>query len=347
MRKTFLNLIILIALTLSFNTAFRGEPAKRVYSNTPEGNYEAFYQGIKNKYVFFNWDDTNFDSLYYAYKPLVTSETTDEELHDIFVNLLAPLKDGHRALFSSVCTWKPVNPYISTLNKKVVDKKYLRNKLVVEQEGKWLYSNIGKDITYIRSADFTTFPEKMDSVIAASKDKAGVIIDLRNNRGGRYEVFEKFSSYFTDVNAEIGFFRGKNGRGKYALGNFEPNSINPGLTDNKYTGKVMILTDRYTFSAGEITTLVLGKLEHVTVVGDTTSGAQGWMDAHAVDNPIGGFKLPNDWTVRIANWAFYDADKQVYEGRGYAPDVKVNVTSADVVSKKDKTLETAIELIKS
>lgn len=347
MRKTFLNLIILLALTLSFNTAFRGEPENRVYANTPEGNYEAFYHGIKNKYVFFNWDNTNFDSLYYAYKPLVNSQTTDQELHDIFVELMSPLRDGHRALFSSVCTWKPVNGHLSTLNKEKVNKQYLRNKFVTEQDGRWLYSSIGKDITYIRSADFTTFPEKMDSVIAASAKKKAVIIDLRNNRGGRYEVFEKFCAYFTDVNVPIGFFRGKNGRGKYALGNLEPNSINHELTDKKFTGKVMILTDRYTFSAGEITTLVLGKLGHVTVVGDTTSGAQGWLDAHAVDNPIGGFKLPNDWTVRIANWAFYDADKKVYEGVGYAPDVKVEVGSADVVKKEDKTLEKAIELIRS
>jgi hypothetical protein len=61
----------------------------------PEKNFEALWKTFHNRYPFFELRKVDWKRQYDIYGPMVTSETTDDELFDIFCQMLDPLDDGH------------------------------------------------------------------------------------------------------------------------------------------------------------------------------------------------------------------------------------------------------------
>jgi transcriptional regulator with XRE-family HTH domain len=79
------------------------------------------------------------------------------------------------------------------------------------------------------------------------------------------------------------------------------------------------------------------RLDHVTIIGDTTSGAFSDMIAR---------ELPNGWvyTISIGDWR--DHNGISYEGIGFPPDIVIQNKAEDIASGYDKVLERAIHELK-
>ena len=98
----------------------------------------------------------------------------------------------------------------------------------------------------------------------------------------------------------------------------------------------MVLTDRYTISAGERAVMAFRALPQVTIVGDTTNGATSTMI---------GRELANGWNYSIATQKVKLFDNQSYEGIGIAPDIRVINSLSDLANGKDAALEKALEVL--
>src|SRR5262245_66518435 len=61
----------------------------------PEKNFEELWKAFHNRYPFFKLRKVDWKKQYDTYRLRVTSETSDDELFDIFCCMLDPLDDGH------------------------------------------------------------------------------------------------------------------------------------------------------------------------------------------------------------------------------------------------------------
>ena len=66
----------------------------------PEKNFEELWKTFHNRYPFFELRNVDWKKQYNTYRSKVTRETSDDELFDIFCQMLAPLHDGHVELIA-------------------------------------------------------------------------------------------------------------------------------------------------------------------------------------------------------------------------------------------------------
>ena len=71
------------------------DDSQRPMTSDPEKNFEALWKTFHNRYPFFELRNVDWNKQYEIYRPLVTSETSDEELFDVLRRMLDPLDDGH------------------------------------------------------------------------------------------------------------------------------------------------------------------------------------------------------------------------------------------------------------
>ena len=68
----------------------------------PEKNFEALWKTFYKRYPFFDLRKVDWKKQYATFRPKVTKDTTDDELFDIFCQMLDPLNDGHVELEAKV-----------------------------------------------------------------------------------------------------------------------------------------------------------------------------------------------------------------------------------------------------
>ena len=68
----------------------------------PETNFEELWKTFHHRYPFFALRNVDWAMQYATYRPKVTKKTSDDELFDIFSQMLAPLNDGHVELTAKV-----------------------------------------------------------------------------------------------------------------------------------------------------------------------------------------------------------------------------------------------------
>jgi hypothetical protein len=61
----------------------------------PEFNFEKLWETFQHRYPFFELRNVDWKKQYEIYRLRVSSLTTDDELFDIFCEMLDPLDDGH------------------------------------------------------------------------------------------------------------------------------------------------------------------------------------------------------------------------------------------------------------
>jgi len=65
------------------------------YVFNPEQDFEIFWQNYKDYYAFFHLENVNWDETYQTFVTQVTATTSQEELFEVFAQMIAPLKDFH------------------------------------------------------------------------------------------------------------------------------------------------------------------------------------------------------------------------------------------------------------
>lgn len=342
--------LLLLALLFSACEKALIEPTK---SSSAEKNFEIFWNDINNTYPFFSYDHVDWQAVYNSNRPLVNASTTDDELFEIFKNMLRPLLDGHISLKKpNGETWANERhyQYSSNFSFSLVRIKYLSNKVnyvtapdysdKTKTDTVIRYGFINSNILYFNVETFlTSLPirDTLRNIVKRNPQLIGVIMDMRSNGGGILSSAQKLASYFTGTSQLYGYLKNKTGP---LDNNFSDNyglyTQNDGL--GSFGAKPMaILTNRYDFSATEHFVMATRDLTNVTTIGDTTGGAF---------SPIIQRTLPNGIQYTVVSSITTDKQNRVFEKTGLAPEIYKQLTNLDFLAGKDPLVDAAVNKIK-
>jgi carboxyl-terminal processing protease len=196
---------------------------------------------------------------------------------------------------------------------------------------------------YIRFDGFQEQVEKeLKETLEKYRDAPGVIIDLRQNPGGRADVLADVAAEFLNEKTVIAQFQTRKdissqettGEAK-ALRKMQTGAAGRQL----YAGPVVILTDEYTGSSAEIFSGGLQEIGRAKVVGTQTCGC--------VIGIANNQKMKGGGVLEISEVLFFTPKGRKLEGEGVVPDSVVRPTLADLQQQRDVVLERAEEILKS
>ena len=250
------------------------------------------------------------------------------ELRDGHVNLIAPFN-------TSIYPVHQRGP--ENINYRLLEDHYLSRPFFIT--GPFIHSFIDSGrVGYIQFRAFTgtVDQEQLNYMLSKYRHTRGLILDIRGNGGGAAFDIYKIMNRFVEKRTKIFTTRDKSGPG--------PNDFSAGLesflepySGLRYAGKVAVLCDRGTYSAGSYTSLATKALENVTLIGDTTGGGLGM--------PNGG-QLPNGWTYRFSVTQTLDLEGNNWED-GVPPDKYVVLKAEDIQNGKDTVIEEALKVLKA
>jgi len=340
MKKIYVPLFVFLAVFLfSCGDVLVSPPG----SNKNMEDFEAAWKRVDAVYPYLEFKKINWDSLYTVYRAR-TETARGDEFYLVLRDMLSELKDGH--VFYQTDGGGEVYPYYPERYFKdrhayspFVVRKYFDKELRISESKSVEYGIIPGNVGYAFLSDFHEdyLINEFPAVLEYLKDTKGLIIDVRQKRGGSYGNVEAVVSRFITAPLERPDFSvlGE----QWDLPPFQPQG------PFTYTNPVVVLINGSTFSAGELCTEILKQLPNVTAVGDTTGGGS----AGGVSDPPEArteYYLPSGKMIDIGTVDNRRYDGQPWEWLGIPPDIRVVQTAADINRGRDKQLEYAIDMLK-
>lgn len=332
--------IVYIALSglLIFNSCIRED----ISGNTPEDNFEALWKIIDEQYCFLDYKNQEYgldwNEVHERYARRITSDMTWENLFEVLSDMVNELRDGHVNLSSSLATsqyreWFDSYPrnFSDSIQSIYLGKDYTNSSGLT-------YSILENNIGYIYCSSFSNGigDGNLDQTLNKLAICDGLIIDVRNNGGGNLTTAQKLAARFTNEKMLVGYMCHKTGPGHSDLSEPKPVYIEP--SDGiRWQKKVVVLTNRRSYSATNDFVNSMNQFPNVTIVGDKTGGGSGL--------PFSS-EIPNGWSIRFSASPMFDPEMNQLEF-GIDPDVKVDMTSEDVQRGKDTIIETACKILKN
>ncbi len=184
-----------------------------------------------------------------------------------------------------------------------------------------------EDIGYVRFNSFhPALTDRIINAIRESNDGAGLIIDLRGNSGGDFNVRRAIAEQLIQERSLVWRYANRNGVDDIFL---EP------ATD-AYGGPVVFIVDELSASSAEELSGAMQALGRARVVGTRTAGLVLVAGVSRLD--IGATLVYPRAETRFI-------DGSVPEGRGIAPDIEVPYDKSTLRRGIDAQLEAAIRLI--
>ncbi|MGB5556083.1 MAG: S41 family peptidase [Flavobacteriaceae bacterium] len=331
MMKT-LKLLILIALPI-FTSCEKLLFEEDLASTDPNANFEYLWKECNEKYSYFELKNIEWEAVKTEYEAKLYDEMTQDSLFNVLGDMLTLLRDDHVNLISNFNVSFFGTEFLGQDNfyGRLIEEHYLNRDYYIT--GPFGHNFLANDeIGYIRFSSFpgTVTDTNLDFILNRYKDTKGLIIDLRENGGGAVSDIFKILSRFVEEKTLTNYSRIKNGPGHNDFSEAEPVYVSPhkGI---RYTNKVIMLTDRGTYSAGSFTALATKALPNIILMGDITGGGLGL--------PNGG-QLPNGWTYRFSITQGLTLDKSPEYENGVPPDIQVLFDWNDLT--KDEVLDRAI-----
>ncbi|MDN3724122.1 S41 family peptidase [Aequorivita sp. SDUM287046] len=334
--KKIIAIVFLYLATVGCEKMFIEEP-----SNNPEAIFENLWNTFNEEYAVFEERNIDWQAEYNIYRPMVNTNTTDDELFNILSQMLAKLDDGHvnltapnREIFYSN---KIKNERIDdNLFSIPITKTYLEFGYKEGDENSYLYGKIkNENVAYIYFDYVGENFFKLEDFLNQYHNVNGYIIDLRHNQGGDFTYCFSEMGRLTDQPHYVFRSKTKNGKGPDDFTQWHHWTINPA---GAYIDKpIIVLIDRYTISAGERAVMAFKTLPNVRLMGEITNGAHGTMI---------GRELANGWFYSLVTQKTEMFDGNSYEGIGLEPDIYSKNILSDVTAGIDKTLQTAIDSLK-
>ncbi|MEQ9168435.1 MAG: S41 family peptidase [Fulvivirga sp.] len=279
--------------------------------------------------------NVNWDSLTLAYRLSISNSLSEDEYFEIVGELLRNFKDPHVWLIApkqSMYTIDYLN-YERNFSKELILSQYIEQ--LATYNSSIFTGMISGSIGYVFCANFkgdvTATNRIFSDIIERFENTKGLIIDLRINDGGNVynaqnllnKLTQKRSLWHTTQN------KTKNGLDRPYEWHIEPDNT------SNYKNKVVVLTGRYTVSAGERFVIGAKLLDHVTIVGDTTANTQG---------SVMGREMLNGWQYTFTFEKVLDAKGVNHAGVGIAPDCYIP-SNETIIKNNDQAIERAIEII--
>ncbi|GEO02747.1 peptidase S41 [Adhaeribacter aerolatus] len=311
--------------------------------NNPEQNFEMLWQEYDRLSAFIKVKNIDWQALYNQYRPLVKPTTSDAELFKILSEMLDHLDDSHLTMLAP-----GPNPmrYDGGLGGKlthedfsltVVKEKYLTE--VSTYGDNFVYGKLSPHVGYLhlKHSDFGVayYEKALYKILGSFNEVDGLVLDLRDFEGGLDKNAAYIAGRFATSKNLFMTSRKRNGPNHNDFTQPVSWYVQPeGKTP--FTKPVVILTNRWTASSGEVLIWALKAAKPVVQVGDTTLGCYSDQARR---------ELPNGWYYTISVNDMRAADGKSYEGIGIAPDILVKKTKAEVLAGKDKALEKAMQAI--
>lgn len=307
------------------------------YVDTPQGNFEALWKIIDERYCFFDYKEVDWNRIHDEYLRRISNDMNQESLFMLLNEMLQELKDGHVNLttpFDVGRYWKWFEDYPSNYDESLI-RQYLGTDYRIA--GSIRYKILDDNIAYLRYADFSSGigETNLDYIIEKAGICLGMIIDIRDNGGGVLTYSDVFASRFVNEKTLVGYIRHKTGKGHNDFSEPYPKYIEPS-SRLRYQKPVVILTNRKCFSTTNDFVNTMGYAPNVTILGDRTGGGSGL--------PFSS-ELPNGWSVRFSTCPMFNADMEHLEF-GIDPDEPCYLLKEDIHKGKDTLIEKARSLIK-
>ena len=278
------------------------------FVNNPQGNFEQLWKIIDEQYCFLDYKQIDWDEIHTRYQKLITPNMGSEGLFEVLSEMLYELQDGHVNLASAhnvsyYDAW--YQDYPRNFRADLLEDSYLGRASTDYRTAAGLKYKILKDnIGYIRYESFAdpVGNGNLDEVLSYLSVCNGLIIDVRDNGGGNATNSARIASRFTN---------------------------------EKILTKVVVLTNRRSFSATNDFVNHMRCLPNVTTIGDKTGGGSGM--------PFTS-ELPNGWSVRFSASPHFDAEMNHIEF-GIEPDIKADMLQEDELRGKDTLIEMARKLL--
>ncbi|MEG2514649.1 MAG: S41 family peptidase, partial [Bacteroidaceae bacterium] len=302
------------------------------FDNTPQGNFEALWKIIDEQYCFLSYKEIDWNEIHNRYQQRISPEMSNEGVFEVLRDMLAELKDGHVNLVtaSNVAYYRKwFEDYPDNFNDSIhtlyLGKDY---RTAAGIKYKVLDDNIG--YIYYGSFSYGIGEGNLDEVFSHLATCTGLIVDVRNNGGGTITNSEKLAARFTNKKILTGYIQHKTGKGHNDFSNPHPLYLEP-TKRIRWQKKVVVLTNRHSFSATNDFVNKMRLLPLVTIMGDQTGGGSGL--------PLSS-ELPNGWAVRFSSSPHFGPNMEQIEF-GIQPDEKVNMSIDDILKNKDTIIESA------
>jgi hypothetical protein len=341
--------------------------------NTPIGNFEVFARTWAENYISFNLKHADWDRVVAENRAKITSQTTPQQLFDVFRSMIEPFGDAHTSIVAGdikriFVTLRPGTDRVVTESvgskgimafygngvPKILattDRLYFHNRLRAFCNGQIQYGHIDEGTGYLRITSFQNYAKggfgKGLDALEAALDQIfsdvrlhSLIIDLRINFGGE----DPYGLAIASRLATGGYLAyTKQARAdavrQDAWTPGDPSVVRPSPRPG-FHGPVVLLTGPLTISAGEtFTQALMGRTPHVTRVGESTQG---------VFSDVLERRLPNGWRFGLPNEVYLTPDGKTFDGPGIPPEVDVPVFSArDIAAGKDPAMAKALAMLQS
>lgn len=344
-------LLMVLAASLSFLFSCRDSILGPDPPNTPAASFEFLWKEFDRYYPLFGIKNIDWNKVHDRYRAEITDSTTDSELWNIVTEMLGELNDPHISLAQKSTgkifvsgSIQPGNMTDFSLNNVLFN--YLGGNYEVDKEriiywGKFPRLSIG----YLYIATFAG-PEdgwagRIDSVLDQIDSLGAVIVDLRGNGGGRSQNLDYIVSSFIDRKITYAKMTYRSGPGLQDFAPLQDMSIEPRPGGARFTGSVVLLTNRYSASASDYFNWILKEyMPNVTTIGDTTTGVFGAKTDYKT--------LPNGWLLSFSGTLVYSMNGIPLDSLGgIAPDVLVLNNPEEVILGKDSVLEYAIHTLEA
>lgn len=311
------------------------------YDNSNRGNFEALWKLMDEHYCFFSYKKeaigVDWDEVHARYASQVNEKMTSAQLFEVMCNMLAELKDGHVNLSSGFDVgrnWSFYEDYPANYNDSIA-KLYLGHNYQIASGLKYVIfdDNIG----YVRCETFSTGVSdgNISYMLSNLASCTALIIDVRDNGGGKMTKADTFASHFTNNSILTGYVSHKTGKAHDDFSAPKAMHLNPASDGIRWQKPVVVLTNRAVYSAANDFVKSMRQCPNVTIMGDRTGGGSGM--------PYNS-DLPNGWSVRYSAVVYYDKDMQHTEF-GIAPDIYVAMSGKDIAQNKDTYIEKAREYL--
>lgn len=301
--------------------------------STETATFEYVHRLFSERYALLARRGTTFESSYPLYKSRVFDGMGNDSLWTVLTQWLQLLNDPHVQLVApNRPVWYGHAVYQLRPNDDHFSPERIAARLSLEQAGEGYFLGRLGGLGYIHFAQTGYQLEKLTEAIQLAHPDSGLIIDLRHNEGGDFTFGLKA---FRQLNAQrrpIFSSRTKNGPGRNDFAPWYHWHLD--ASSQPFLRKVVVITDRYTFSAGERCAMMLKSLPNVVLVGDTTLGGISTVIPHT---------LPNGWIVRVSIQQVVSPSGQHYEGTGIPPHVYV---ASQPPPASDAPLDSALSILR-